>query len=428
MTKEIPLMRRDLHPINTRFLVVAMSFAFSFAGAAADDFVRSPLNRTITTVAPMTGIVFWDTSANKASDAISLEYFYAGYKDIAREDGSLDWASFEKRLNAIAARGHQAVVRFHDTYPGKDTTVPAHILARPGYKETRALSEGKPTKFPDWSHPDWKAFVLGFFEAFVKRYDRDPRLAFLEVGFGLWAEYHIYDGPFELGKTFPDFEFQSTFLKRMDEWTDELPWMISVDAADAKIAPFGKNLELKRLGFGVFDDSFLCRQHAEVNESNWNFFGRNRFERSPAGGEFSYYTRDDQRLALSPNGPHGESFEKAAARFHVTFMIGDGQPLFQPMDRIKSAGMACGYRFRIEGFETKPGRSRVRIRNVGVAPIYRSAFVAIDGVRGSLDLKSLMPGQSQTIEIEAGGPDARVSIACDHLVPGQSIPFEADVR
>ena len=30
-------------------------------------------------------------------------------------------------------------------------------------------------------------------EEFAARYDDDPRIAFLQVGFGLWGEYHIYD-------------------------------------------------------------------------------------------------------------------------------------------------------------------------------------------------------------------------------------------
>lgn len=407
-------------------IIALIGISITTGLACAEDFVVVPLERKITDVAPMTGIVFWDTSPHNASDAVSLEFFYAGYADIAKEDGRLDWTGFERRLDAIAARKHQAVVRFQDTYPGRETTVPPFLKANPDYRETRAASEGKPTSFPDWSNPEWKAFHLRFFEEFVKRYDRDPRLAFFEVGFGLWAEYHIYDGPFEPGKTFPDFEYQTTFLKRMHEWSKDLPWMISVDAADRKIAPFENSPELKALDFGVFDDSFLCRQHARENELNWNFFGRDRFERFPAGGEFSFYTADDQRLALAENGPHGESFEKAAARFHLTFIMGDPQPRYQPISRIKSASMACGYRFRVERFETKPGRSRVTIRNTGIAPIYRGAFAAVDGVRGSFDLKSLLPGQSKTIEIEAGGKAPIFSIECDHLVKGQKIPFEAD--
>ena len=42
--------------------------------------------------------------------------------------------------------------------------------------------------------------------------------------------------------------------------------MISVDAADGSRAPFASQRDLLKIPFGVFDDSFLCKQHARENE------------------------------------------------------------------------------------------------------------------------------------------------------------------
>src|SRR5262249_32837362 len=146
-------------------------------------------------------------------------------------------------------------------------------------------SEGKQTSFSDWAHPELKRFTLEFYEKFAERYDKDPRLAFLETGFGLWAEYHIYDGPMQLGKTFPDKAFQATFFQHLAKVFRQAPWLISVDAADGKRTPFKGQKELLKIPFGVFDDSFLCKQHAKENEPNWTFFDRNRWKVAPAGGE-----------------------------------------------------------------------------------------------------------------------------------------------
>lgn len=66
---------------------------------------------------------------------------------------------------------------------------------------------------------------------FAKQYDNDRRLAFLQTGFELWAEYHIYDGPLELGKTFPSKDFQARFAKHLDVTFKQLPWMIGDDQA-----------------------------------------------------------------------------------------------------------------------------------------------------------------------------------------------------
>jgi hypothetical protein len=174
--------------------------------------------------------------------------------------------------------------------------------------------------------------------------------------------------------------------------------------------------------------SFLCKQHARENEPNWNTLDRRRYRREPAGGEFSYYTDHDQKLALAPDGPHGVSFEQAARAFHISYMIGNDQPLYQPLARIRQAGLARGYKFRITSFLTTSAKSRVTVTNTGVAPIYRDAFVAVNGVRATASLKLLAPGKSATFEIPGGGDQLALTIPSDHLVPGQSIGFEMDLK
>ncbi len=396
--------------------------------AVAEPLRPVPLRSRAEGVQPMTGIVLWDTSPHRRSDAIQLEFSYIGYGSLTTEDGGYDWSLVEEKLDAIAGRGHQAILRFYFAYVGRPAATPAHLRALPDYKETSGLSEGKETGFPDWSHPELKRFVKAFHTAFAERYDRDPRLAFVQVGFGLWAEYHIYDGPFELGRTFPDRAFQAEFFRHLAACYKETPWSVSVDAAKETVSPFFEDASLLDLPFGAFDDSFLCEEHARVNVRDWEIVGRQRHLRVPTGGEFSYYTDHDQRLALAPEGPHGESFEAAAARFGLSYIIGDGQPDFQPLERLREAGMAIGYRFRVTAFESASGRSKVTVRNEGIAPIYRNAWVAVDGVRSEASLKGLAPGTEAVFEVKAGGKAPALSIESDHLVPGQRIGFSADLE
>jgi hypothetical protein len=395
---------------------------------AQEPFAPVTLISRIAHVQPMTGLVFWSTSEHLRTASIQLEYRYVKYGDIVTERGRYDWSVMDRLLEQVAGRRHQAIVRFYFVYPGNPTTVPGYIKALPDYRETRGRSEGKPTAFPDWSHRALQEFTLEFYEKLAARYDEDPRLAFVETGFGLWAEYHIYSGPMMLGKTFPDKSFQAAFARHLGRVFRKTPWLISVDAAAASRTPFAGHPDLLKVPFGVFDDSFLCQQHAEVNEPNWNVFGRDRWKRAPAGGEISYYTARDQKQALSADGPHGIPFEKAAADFHITFMIANDQPKYQELDRIRAAGLACGYKFRILKFEASASRSRVTITNTGVAPIYHDAYLAVDGVRAETSLKGLLPGESRTDEIAAGGTAPKLTIACDRLVPGQAIEFEANLR
>ena len=112
----------------------------------------------------MTGIVFWSTSEHNRTDAIQLEYSYMKYNDVVKQKGIYDWTAMDRLLEAVARRGHQAIVRFYFVYPGRETTVPDYIKALPDYRETRGKSEGRPTGFCDWSHPELKRFTLEFYE------------------------------------------------------------------------------------------------------------------------------------------------------------------------------------------------------------------------------------------------------------------------
>lgn len=393
--------------------------------AFADDLRPIPLKSAITNVQPMTGIVLWTTNAEVAAAPIQLEYSYLTYGKIVHDRGQFDWAPVETLLSEIAGRKHQAILRWHDTYVGQPTGVPAYIKALPDYRETTANSENQPTGFPDWSHPDWQAFVLDFFSEFAKKYDRDPRLAFVQVGFGLWSEYHIYDGPMTLGGTFPSLDYQAKFTRHLATQFRETPWMVSVDAA-GEHTPFAANEELLGLMFGVFDDSFNHQRHRQENEPNWNTFGRDRWKTSPTGGEFSFFKPRDQKEALSPRGPYGIPFAEQAARFHVSFLIGDDQPRFQKPDVIRKAGLACGYRFRVKRFAASSSASEVVIENVGIAPIYYDAFPAVNGVRSTESLKGLLPGESKQFPVSSGGEKPTLTIESDRLVPGQRIEYEAE--
>ena len=375
------------------------------------EFTAVPLKSSVTKVQPMTGIVTWSDSEYDTDD-VQLEFAYMLYNDVCKKKDVYDWSPMEKLLDDIASRGHQAVVRFRYTYVGKKCAVPDYIKAWPGYEETVGKNERKTTYFPDWRCEELQRFHKEFHRRFAERYDSDPRLAFLQTGFGLWAEYHIYDGPYVEGKTFPSKQFQAEFMRCMAEWFKETTWSISIDAADhsdeeddTTYGPFHEYPELLKLRFGNFDDSFMCEDHDGYNYKSWAYFG------------------------LNPGGMHGRKFEDEVAKFHMTYIIGADQPEYQSWSRIRQASLSMGYRFRIEDYRICGNIAAIKVANVGVAPIYRDAWVAVDGVRSDWSLAALMPGKSKWLEITVPGlsESSIVSIECDHLVKGQKIRYEADL-
>lgn len=392
----------------------------------SETYLDVSLKSKITSVQPMTGIVMWTINPASEKASIQLEYSYFKYNQIVKQEGIYNWKALEDTLEAVAKRGHQAIIRWHDTYVAQPSGVPDYIQSMTDYRGVTAKSEGKPTAFPDWSHKALRKFLFEFFTKFAEIYDCDPRIAFVQVGFGLWAEYHIYDGPMEMGVTFPDKELQSDFVKHLSSVLKNTPWMISVDAAGDH-APYTGNDELLALDFGLFDDSFNHKEHEKYNEPNWDCLGRDRWKRSPTGGEFSFFEKVDQSKALSVDGPHGTSFENHAAKFSISFMIGDNQPRYQSDKRICEAGMACGYKFEITGFKASSTKSIIDVKNTGIAPIYYDAYPAVNGVRAEESLKGLLPGDSKSFFVNSGGKQPLLTIESDRLVKGQKIEFAANL-
>lgn len=405
-----------------------------------DEFKNIALQSRIEQVQPMTGIVLWDNhevwnspEKEAMSDAIALEFSYISINKIVTEQGVYDWTYLENKLAKIAARNHQAIFRLYYAYPGRETTVPNYIKNLPSYNETIGESEGLTTSFPDWSNAELQAFTKEFHTQFAERYDNDNRIAFLQIGFGLWGEYHIYDGPNILGHTFPSKTYQKEFLTHLQNTYTSLPWSISIDASNIQNTPIDDSSVIS-IPFGLFDDSFMHEAHSGYNETAWNFFNYNeRYKSVPFGGEFSYVETSDQPNVLKPNvGAYGISYEEFAKKFHISYMIGNDTYTGtsndeQPISRIKEASMASGYQFTITAFAANTTHTKITIKNTGIAPLYYDAFVAINGVQTETSLKGLLPDTSLDLILETKSESPSVAIVSEHVLPIQAIGFNADL-
>lgn len=392
--------------------------------------------------APFKGLVLWPDEAKahpELSREISLEFSYLFPSEVVRGfgDGAIlyDWTPLERLLDGMASRGHQAILRFCLAYPGKDATgVPGFVRRSPGYKETFAANPNGdgPTRYPDWSHPDLRAFMLRFVADFAVRYDADPRVAFVEVGFGHWAEYHTCGTPLRPGRNFPSPEFQKAFFRKMADSFRQTPWLVSIDAADSGNSPLAADADILALPFGLFDDSFMHREHDIAqgdgyNERCWRAFGPVRWQRAPSGGEISYYASRDQKDFLSPRGLYGVTFAVAAAKYHVTFMIANDAPGSRHATpaTFRDAATACGYRFRLAGREVlDDGRVRIRIRNDGTAPLYHEAHPSLGHAVSPESLKGLLPGATLTCDFPATPSSAPLRITAPKLLPDAEIPLD----
>ena len=417
--------------------VIIALLALLCSTSYAQQFADLALHNEVDHVQPMTGIIFWQTNngdLNTLGNKSQLEFSYLIYSDIVEQEGVYDWSVVDNLLSKAAGRGRQVILRFRYNYPGvTKRSVPLYITEENGY-ETQLLNvEGSTTYIPDWESETLQDFTLEFYTKFSERYDNDPRLAFLQMGFGSYSEYHLYDGPLTLGKTFPSKAFQTTFLNHVNTAFVNTQWTISIDAASSTYTPIGNSNALKNLNFGLFDDSFLHSEHSENNnEYNrwaWLTFGEDRANKSVAGGELNYYSNYDQQHVLDKvNGPWGTTYEELSAMYDITYMIGNDQLDYQTAARIEEAGMANGYHYKVTAFSSDGNTTTVTIKNNGIAPIYYDAYPTIDGSRSSESLKGLISGDTKTFTINAAAAGEDLEITCDRLVKGQEIQFDANLE
>ena len=433
--------------------------ALASASLAADRSVA--LNKEIESLEPMKGIVFWPDQVKSQKDlqgAISLEFSYClPCAVVTGERGgtiSYDWSSFEKMLDDIKSRGHQAIVRFRIEYPNETiknaphctegvkgaTAVPDYFMTNSNYLETFSENPGGdgPTYYADWGSTALQYFYKQFYADFAAKYDNDPRIAFVQAGFGHWAEYHIYGTKLELGKNFPSKDYQTDFLMHLDTLFKETPWSISIDAADKAYTPIAGNKTLLALGFGLFDDSFMHEKHdisqgEGDNEKNWIALDTTRWKTAPAGGEISYYEDKDQHEFLNPAGLYGVTWEDAASKYHMTYIIGNDAPegKYATKERMYNASSYAGYKFEITGYAVNKVSAAVRVKNVGIAPLYHNAYVTVKGVRSNTSLKGLLPGKEATYTVSgieiADGESPVPTITGDKLLEGATIPYKANL-
>ena len=409
-----------------------------------DSYVPVSIHSSVTAVQPSTGLVLWSDNASSRNstygESIALEYAYCLPCKVVtgKTDGKIqyNWSSFNKWLDEVASRNHQAVVRFRYEYPGSrdvdgksgTTAVPDYIKALEDYEETYYKNEDGPTYYADWRNAELQWFTKQFYTDFNAVYKNDPRIAFVEVGFGHWSEYHIYGTPLKRGVNFPSDDYQKEFLTYLGAEL-EIPWLISIDAADS--SPVVRNATLMALTFGLFDDSFMHKNHeGDYNEECWDALGQGtRWKTGACGGEISYYSSSDQRNFLNPAGMYGVTWEQAAAKYHITFMIANDAPggTHGTAARFKEASMFSGYNFALTSLSANKEKTMADVTNTGIAPIYRDAYLAVGGVRSETSLKGLLPGETRRVSVDKATDGSDVTIESDYILPTQKIQFDADL-
>lgn len=181
-------------------LMAAALTAAGLAGPASADGGDAGWTSMPTTEArtdnPLKGFMPFGLENHHQDFPHTMEWFYLPLNEVVKGDKVYDWSSFDQKLDTIAARGHQSVLRFFLDYPGRPTGVPDYLLGSDGIDQSRRYTffDNEKISFsPDYDDPRVQALITDFIKAFGERYDGDPRIGFITTGLvGFWGEQHTW--------------------------------------------------------------------------------------------------------------------------------------------------------------------------------------------------------------------------------------------
>jgi hypothetical protein len=369
------------------------------------------------------------TEGETYRDPVSMAYHNVSWRELEPREGQYAFEAWEKRAweNPLS-KGKHIVFRVYLDYPTLPSGVPPWLLDQ-GVKTTPYSDYGG-GQSPDYEDPRLRAALARFIAALGKRYDQNPRVAFVQLGLlGHWGEWHTYPRP----ELFASPTVQSMVVESMRRAFPHKHLLARNPAS-----PAGKDPT-----FGFHDDmipadtdgpeewKFLPAIRAAGRVDNW--------KEAPRGGEMV------PGAAKQYLGKEWPVLMASVERAHFSF-IGPYCPALVPSDdpqfRSRSHQLIrkLGYEYRLVDVE-HPRKLRVRRplsivltgMNQGLAPFYypwRLSFALVDG-KGRVaqrwattdDIRKWLPGMFKvSTSVPLNVPAGTYQLAVGIVDPWKQVP------
>lgn len=384
--------------------------AFSDPLVAQFDYQPSPLSN------PLRGLVPYADAPGADQFPHSMEFSYFALSDFItgrNANGSFAFRAdaLEKMLDRAQSRGNQSIFRVYIDYPGKPTGLPAFLSKEGVAVSTFPRDSGSAVTITDYDDERLISAVEHCIAELGKRYDGDPRLGFITMGFlGLWGEWHTYPHNSKMAAKATQQRVYDAFAQAF-KTTPVLNRYPAGPDHDSLIANSDREV-------GYHDDSFAW---STLPTRDWHFLtlmdragAREKWRSQPIGGEI----RPELWKTLFTDSPHRQQQDFAACiqSAHVTWLMDSSM--------FREAGLSTNRRAR--AYETLAGIGyelhvvsvhhngqtlALSIKNTGVAPFYANWPLLITLASGreiSVDFAfhTLMPSEtiSRKIPTGEGGP------------------------
>lgn len=331
---------------------------------------------------PLKGFVPFDGSTTTFPH--SLEWFYISVREVQTGMNTFNWTALENRLNAIAARGHQAVFRFYYDYPSMSTGVPQFLIdagvTMRYYNEPANLGGGG--YCPDYENQTFRTSMKNFISAFGAKYDGDSRIGFITLGLlGFWGEWHNwpYDADTSDGK--PNWDISTTVLSEVLTAFDTAFNKTELCVREPKSGVPNASSDI-----GYHDDSFgYATLSAAAGGQTWSYGQKlveqnqqNRWQTNCIGGEI--YPPDQTSIFTNTpwQGSTGQTWQACLNEARPSWLMCEQIKNYSgsTLANAKIASKQMGYDFQVAtAYYDNISISNslylgIDIKNIGIAPFY----------------------------------------------------------
>ncbi len=355
---------------------------------------------------PLEGFIPY--AGNYANFPHSMEWFYLPVNAVMTGPQRFDWKPLERQLDAIAARGHQAVFRFYLDYPGQPSGIPKFLLGQglATHPYDDFDNNGRSVS-PDYDDPHLAAALDRFVAALGRRYDGDNRVGFVQLGLlGFWGEWHTWPHNGDPGTEnwFASQAEQIRVLTAFEQAFDKTKLMVRYPNAD------NKNLDI-----GYHDDSFA---YSTLPGPGWHFMDlmqqagtTDKWKKTPVAGELRPELQGCLfTVPMTCTSDGDNNFADAVTQTHASWLL--DQYAFSPgytgaaYDNALAGAKSLGYRLRVTAVKVdwRGGKLAVstRLRNDGVAPFYYDWPLQVAAVDGHGRIRRLWTTSWKLSSVEPG--------------------------
>jgi hypothetical protein len=308
---------------------------------------------------------------------LSCIYLRLPWAYVEPQEGKFDWSVVDAPAQRWIDKGLQVSFRFSASESWMRYATPKWVQDAGAkghdFEVGKGVRPGGPFWEPDYADPVFLAKLDRFLAAVARRYDGNPRVAFIDVGsFGVWGEGHTFASTQlkyspEVVKKHIDLHaahFQKTLLAANDDF--------AFQGEETVRYARSKGLTLR-------DDSILVQPppnsyyHAKMAADFW--------PRLPVILEHEHYMSSIQRGAWQR-----DVFLRAIEEYHASYMSIHWFPrefLEKERELIDKVNLRLGYRLQLReaSWPATVGRTARALfssawANAGVAPCYPGGHVA----------------------------------------------------